>query len=85
MAGITDIKVLLKKMNPVLDKMDYVFSSKECLKINALDPIATFLESEGVTVVVTKMNADKYSLLNAIGAVFILISLYFKFNLSAFL
>jgi uncharacterized protein len=66
MAGITDIKVLLKKMKPVLDKMDYVFSTKECFKINediiALDPIATFLESEGVTVVVTKMNADKYSL-----------------------
>ena len=63
MAGITDIKVLLKKMRPVLDKKDYVFSTKECYKINediiVLDPIATFLESEGMTIVVTKMNADK--------------------------
>ncbi len=66
MAGITDIKVLLKKMRPVLDKKDYVFSTKECYKINediiALDPIATFLESEGMTIVVTKMNADKHNL-----------------------
>lgn len=29
-------------------------------------------------------NSILYSLLNAIGAVFVLISLYFKFNLSAF-
>lgn len=34
-----------------------------------------------------KINSDSliYSLLNAIGAVLILISLYFKFNLSAFI
>lgn len=66
MTGITDINVLLKKMKPVLDKMDYVFSTKECFKINediiALDPIATFLESEGMTIVVKKMTADKHCL-----------------------
>ena len=66
MAGITDIQVLLKEMKPVLDKTNYVFSTKENLKIDqdiiALDPIATFLESEGMTVVVAKTNADKYEL-----------------------
>ncbi|MDX2439671.1 MAG: ACT domain-containing protein [Desulfobacterales bacterium] len=66
MAGITKIKVLLKEMRPVLDTTDYVFSMKECSKIEkdiiALDPIATFLESEGMTVVVTKANADKHKL-----------------------
>ena len=32
----------------------------------------------------TTSDSIQYSLLNALGAVFILISLYFKFNLSAF-
>ena len=66
MAGIKDIQILLKEMKPVLDKIDYVFSTIECFNIEKdiifLDPIATFRESEGMTVVVTRETADKQRL-----------------------
>jgi len=66
MAGIIEIKELLKEMKPVLDRTDYVFSTKERFQIDeeiiTLSPIATFLESEGMTVVVSKMNAEKHKL-----------------------
>jgi hypothetical protein len=85
MAGITNIEVLLKEMRPVLDTTDYVFSTKECSKIDeniiALDPIATFLESEGMTVIVTKMNADKHNL--SYDAIFKKITLEVHSNLEA--
>ncbi|MDB4303959.1 ACT domain-containing protein [Desulfosarcina sp.] len=66
MAGIIEIDVLLKEMKPVLDRTDYVFSTKKCFQIDeeiiALNPIATFLESEGMTVVVSKIKAEKHKL-----------------------
>ena len=66
MAGIIKIDVLLKKMKPVLDRTDYVFSTKKCFQIDeeiiALNPIATILESEGMTVVVSIIKAEKHNL-----------------------
>lgn len=66
MAGIIEIDVLLKEMKPVLDRTDYVFSTIKCFQIDdeiiALRPIATFLESEGMTVVVPISKAEKYNL-----------------------
>lgn len=66
MAGIIEIDVLLKEMKPVLDRTDYVFSTKECFQIDeeiiTLSPIATFIESEGMTVVVSKIKAEKHKL-----------------------
>ena len=66
MAGIIEIDVLLKEMKPVLDRTDYVFSTKKCFQIDeeiiALNPLATFLESEGMTVVVSKIKAEKHKL-----------------------
>ena len=66
MAGIIEIDVLLKEMKPVLDRTDYVFSTKKCFQIDeeiiALNPISTFLESEGMTVVVSKIKAEKHKL-----------------------
>ncbi len=66
MSGIVDINVLLKEMKPILDKTEYVFCTKECFEINEeiikLNPIATFLESEGMTIIVSKKVADEYEL-----------------------
>lgn len=66
MAGIVDIKVLLKDMKPVLETTDYVFCTKECFELNdeivALQPIATFLESEGMTLIILKDKADEVGL-----------------------
>jgi len=66
MLGIVDSKVLLKEMKPILDGTDYVFCTKKCFKIDkeiiSLRPIATFLEEEGMTVVLSKKNADIHQL-----------------------
>ena len=66
MVGIVEIDVLLKEMKPVLDRTDYVFSTKDCFQINeeitALNPIATFLESEGMTVVLSEVKAKRHKL-----------------------
>lgn len=66
MAGIVDIKVLLKDMKPVLDKTDYVFCTKKCFKIDKeiikLNPIGTFIEFEGLTLIVSKIKADENGL-----------------------
>lgn len=66
MAGIVDIKVLLKDMKPILDRTDYVFCTKECFEINKeivdLNPIATFLEKEGITLIVEQNRADACNL-----------------------
>lgn len=47
MAGITDIQILLKQMKPVLDKTDYVFSTKECFKIEK-DIISLFQKTRQI-------------------------------------
>ena len=66
MSGIVDIKVLLKDMRPVLDNTDYVFCTKKCFELNEeimlLNPIGTFLESEGMTVIISKVKADENNL-----------------------
>jgi len=67
MSGIVEINVLLKEMKPVLQRTDYVFCTKECFEINeeiiSLKPIATFLEKEGMTVIVSKDKADEHNLI----------------------
>jgi len=66
MTGITEIGVLLKEMQPVLDHTEYVFVTKLCFtltdEILNLQPIATFLESEGVTLVITREVAENHRL-----------------------
>ena len=63
MSGIVDIKILLKDMRPVLDNTEYIFSTIKCFTINEeilkLNPICTFLETEGTTVIINKITADE--------------------------
>lgn len=64
MTGITDIKVLLNSMKPALDTTDYVFVTNKSNVITdeiiALNPIATIVESEGITLVISKITAEKH-------------------------
>lgn len=66
MSGTVDINVLLKDMKPVLDETEYVFCTQNCFEINnkiiKLKPIATFVEKEGLTIIISKNTADKNSL-----------------------
>ena len=65
MAGETNLQKLLATMSPVLMDDEYVFLSFENARYgdhSELSPIASFLESEGLTLVVTKIIADAYHL-----------------------
>lgn len=65
MSGITDLDELLRSMSPKLVDAEFVFCSvpgvlSDYLELN---PVATFAESEGLTLVVEKSVAEKFSLL----------------------
>lgn len=64
MSGITDLDELLRSMRPKLLEAEFVFctisgSLKEHLELN---PVATFVESEGLTLVLEKSVAEKAGL-----------------------
>jgi len=61
MSGETDLNKLIASMQPVLSEQEYVFASldKDSPDLLAeLAPLGTFYENEGVTVIVSKTNAD---------------------------
>lgn len=66
MAAIIELSELLKNMKPVLDNTDYVFvttgSHSITNEIMALNPIATFLESEGLTLVISRVSAETHNM-----------------------
>jgi len=60
MSGVIKLKTLLRDMQPDLSEVEYVFCTTESMKFSAideLDPIATFKESEGTTIVLEKSRA----------------------------
>lgn len=64
MPGITDLKKLLKNMQPTLLKGKYVFCSisESDLKHLRISPVFTFKEKEGISIVLSKQAADKNKL-----------------------
>ena len=61
MAGITDLKVLLAGMKPILSDNSYVFVTCPDAAYGdraGLDPIGSFREAEGLTLIVPRQNAD---------------------------
>ncbi len=85
MTGLTEIQVLLKEMKPNLDRTEYIFTTMDCFNLNEdiirLNPIATFLETEGMTVVITKKRAEQNNI--AYDAVFNKITLEVHSSLEA--
>ena len=62
MAGALDLKDILVNINPVLDGDEYVFCTLPHLSAEALlrlNPISTFQEEEGVSLIVTREVADR--------------------------
>lgn len=64
-SGETDINKLIGSMQPVLSEPEYVFASLDndspvalAQLIATLEPLGTFYEKEGLTVIVSKTNAD---------------------------
>ena len=61
MSGETDLHKLIESMQPVLAEPKYVFASLDKdspISISQLAPLATFNETEGLTVIVLKTQAD---------------------------
>ena len=61
MSGETNLNKLLGSMQPVLSKPEYVFASLDkdsLVSLAMLEPLGTFYEKEGLTVIVLKTNAE---------------------------
>lgn len=58
--AIIDLDTLLKNLQPVLDSQEYVFCTVngELKNYLVLNPLATFVETEGLTLVLTKIQAQ---------------------------
>jgi len=56
MSGITDLELLLQSLSPLLHKPEYVYCSVdgEIGDYLHLDPVATFREKEGLTLIITR-------------------------------
>jgi len=64
MSGITELDELLKSMQPALLESEYVFCTvtDELVDYVSLNPVATFIEAEGLTLVLEKTVAEKAGL-----------------------
>ena len=60
MSGENDLSKLLKNMSPVLHDEEYVFITKSGSygDFSELKPIGSFLEKEGLTLIIPKKSAD---------------------------
>tara|TARA_Y100001956_G_C4022291_1_gene142498 strand:+ start:254 stop:652 length:399 start_codon:yes stop_codon:yes gene_type:complete len=64
MSGITDLDELLRSMRPKLMPTEFVFctTSGALTDYVNLEPVASFIESEGLTLVLEKSRAEKVGL-----------------------
>lgn len=83
MSGETNIKILLRSMELLLSPEEYVFCSvkTEYLTNLALNPLGTFKEREGLTLILNKKEADRHKL--AYSATFSMITLNVYSSLEA--
>ena len=64
MSGETDLTLLLRTMSPVVRESEYVFcvvpqaSPATATTLHAFNPLCTFREEEGLTLVLTRAQAD---------------------------
>jgi len=61
MAGIDNLEVLLRSMSPTLNPTHYIYCSVqgELKDFVHLKPLASFVESEGLTLIIEQQLADK--------------------------
>ena len=64
MSGIKELETLLQSMSPELQAGEFVFCTvkQSLLEVASLQPIATFMEQEGLTVIVEKQQAQRANL-----------------------
>ena len=62
MSGETNLEKILKNLDPYIVKESFIFMTSDAEPTNlfkTLNPIATFMEDEGLTLVITQHCADK--------------------------
>ena len=65
MSGETNLSILISSMQPVLQEEDYVFvcvTQAKDIAVTDLEPLGTFTEAEGQTLIVRQMVADLHQL-----------------------
>ena len=64
MSGIKELETLLQSMSPELQASEFVFCTvnNSLSEVASLQPIATFMEQEGLTVIVEKQQAEQANL-----------------------
>ncbi len=65
MPGLTDLRELLAQLDPALDEREYVFVTVEGARYGAfeeLEPLASFAEEEGLTLVLERGRAESSGL-----------------------
>ena len=64
MRGEADLRTLLKEMQPRVDEREFVFCTLDPTTLTqvSVTPIGLFREAEGITLVLDRKQADKYSL-----------------------
>ena len=83
MSGETNIEILLRSMQPLLSPEEYVFCSLQLQDVKNLDlnSVGTFREKEGLTLILTKKEADRHKL--TYSAIFSMITLEVYSSLEA--
>jgi len=77
MKAETNLQQLLQKMNPVLNKGEYVFCLLKTLaNVDLQDVLFFFREDEGSTILVTKAYADKHQFAYDYVAAWITLNVY---------
>ena len=77
MAGETNLKTLLKSLNPIMHDGNYVFCTLENFSfIDPKDVIMSFCEVEGTSIIVRKELADRFSLKYNFTAAWITLMVY---------
>lgn len=65
MSGILNLNQLLKEMSPILQDGEFIFASFPASKYGDhahLEPVASAIESEGLTLVIPKAKADEFNI-----------------------
>jgi hypothetical protein len=65
MSGEINLTKLIASMTPVLAKNEYIFATLNTFdykQLSLLNPISTFQEKEGLTVILTKEKADEFNI-----------------------
>jgi hypothetical protein len=83
MSGETDLNILLQSMQPILHEEEYIFCSikNQEYHYSDLTPIGQFREKEGLTLILTREQADSTGL--AYTSVFCMITLSIHSSLEA--